>query len=249
MSRTALCLAVVVCGCGRIESSPDGAPADADAATFAADAVTDGPLTTCGNARLDPGEDCDGGGCPAGCLVPSPPGSVTIRFAGTVSLVQDVSSVFSGRLVAGTTPIWGRGVYDPTGLADSVADPEQGRYLYTNVGSPDKIGLWMQVGDWSIRPATGNGELGVMNGIGGDDGFYFQIGNAGCEPAVVGFQSCALYLTDAERAAFIDDTLPADAFPPLAEWDGRKLYLQGDNSMGVQWYVEATVDALSADTP
>jgi len=257
--RFPMVFAIGVLGCGKVH-----APLDGDAAAPAPDAVApdaivvdsatpdaavDAPPTTCGNGMLELGEDCDGSdGCPVGCQVVPPAGSVALRFSGTVTLVEDRSSVFSGRIVIGT-PIWGRLVY-PTNLADTDQSFALGNYAYNDLDNPDATGLWMTVADWQFSPARGSGSILVGNGLDPDpDGFYAQLGNGIATPPVAALQGLGLNLVDPTRTALAQDSLPRTSFPGVTAWATHTASLYGDNAAGLHWAVQASIDHLTFAAP
>jgi hypothetical protein len=260
--RFTMVLAIGVLGCGKVN---DGGPLAGDAAAPAPDAappapdamvdsampapVVDALPETCGNGTLDLGEDCDGSeGCPATCHVAPPAGSVALRFSGTVTLVDDRASVFSGRVVIGTA-IWGRLVY-PTNLTATDASVTLGQYPYNDLDTPDAIGLWMTVADWQFSPARGSGTINVGNGLGADpDGFFAQLGNGISTPQVAALQGMSLNLADPSRTALAQVSLPRTSFPGVAAWATRTASLYGDNSTDVHWYVQTSIDHLMLEVP
>jgi hypothetical protein len=240
MQTRTLMAALAVAGCGTVGIEP-GPDADAGPDEIEIPAG-------CGNLAPDPGEDCDGTpGCPRTCHVTPEPGTVAVRFRGAITSVVDPQGAFGGRMPV-DEPLWGRIVY-ATSLPDQAADGGVGDYAYTNSAARDTRGIWLSVARWSFHPDRGTGRVIVGNGAGGADGFYALLGNGVVSPPVIGLQSIVIDLKDPSQAALASDALPAAAFPPAASWTDRRLYVQGDNSMGVAWFVDATLDEVTLETP
>ncbi len=265
--RFTMVVAIGVLGCGKVNDplAGDAAAPVRDAGPSSPDAMVDSatpstmvdamPSTidavpeTCGNGVVDLGEDCDGSdGCPVGCHVVPPAGSVALRFTGKVTVVDDKSTVFSGRIVVGTE-VWGRVVY-PTNLMDTAPSTALGEYRYNDIDNPDATGLWITIADWQFTPARGSGVINVGNGLGADpDGFYAQHGNGITTPQVPAFQSMNLNLIDPSRTALTQDGLPRTSFPDIAAWETHTAGVAGDDPAGLHWYVQMSIDQLMLEVP
>jgi hypothetical protein len=261
--RFTMVLAIGVLGCGKVNdrlagdaASPaaDAVPPDVDAASPSPDATVDDAMpdtmpSLCGNGMLDVGEDCDSSeGCPVTCHVVLPTGSVALRFSGTVTRVDDGSSVFSGRIILGTA-IWGRLVY-PINVTDTEPSNALGVYPYDDLENPNAAGIWATVADWQFSPARGSGQIRIGNGLGVDpDGFYATLSNGISTPQVDALQGMSLNLADPSRTALSQDGLPRTSFPGAAAWTTHTVSMYGDNSAGLHWYVDASIDQLTLEVP
>ncbi|MEO8704571.1 MAG: hypothetical protein ABI867_31240 [Kofleriaceae bacterium] len=216
----------------------DAPDARRDAATPGSDTGDAGAVAVCGNGVIELGEDCDGGSCPATCLIPSPPGSVTVRFVATVFAVEDLTHILVPAVELGERT-WGRFVY-PRNLVDTASDPKLGDYSCAN-----PFGGYARLAVWTFHPGSTNSQVQALDQSGAPDGVGFFTNFPVSEPAIGLLNGLSISLQDSTGTAISSDALPRPPFPALSVWTERAEVRFGGEAGATRWIVVAQLDQLT----